>query len=128
MAEMTQFRQEIAASEKTNVAAIGEVSVALETALAQEREKAEQERAKLAGEIVSLISNMVEGQQARWSSTVDNARQDLAASQNRVQGGYQLVSKGLDSWAEREGTFSKKILVNKEEVKKSIVDAAKVYC
>jgi hypothetical protein len=102
--------------------------MALETALAQEREKAEQERAKLTGEIVSLISMMVEGQQARWSSTVDNARQDLAASQNRVQGGYQLVSKGLDSWAEREGSFSKKILVNKEEVKKSIVDAAKVYC
>jgi kinesin family member 11 len=126
MAEMTQFRQEISASEKGNVAAIGEISTALEIALAQEREKAEQERAKLADEIVSLITNMVEGQQARWSSTVDGARTDLAASQSRVQGGYQVVSKGLDTWAEREGIFSKTMLSNKEEVKKSIVDAAKV--
>lgn len=127
MAEMTQFRQEISASEKGNVAAIGEISTALEIALAQEREKAEQERVKLTDEIVSLITNMVEGQQARWSNTVDGARTDLAASQSRVQGGYKVVSKGLDSWAQREGIFSKTILSNKEEVKKSIVDAAKVF-
>ena len=124
---MTQFRQEISASEKANVSAIGEISTALELALSQEREKAEQERQKLTGAIASLITNMVEGQQARWSSTVDNARQDLAASQNRVQGGFQGVSKGLDSWADREGIFSKKMLANKDEVKKSIVDASKVY-
>jgi hypothetical protein len=126
MAEMTQFRQEIAASEKGNVAALGVISTALETALVLEREQAEEERMKLTDEIVSLVSTMIEGQQARWSSTVDHVRTDLASSQNRVQGGYQLVSKGLDTWAEREGVFSKTMLVNKDDVKKSIVEAAKV--
>jgi kinesin family member 11 len=126
MAEMSQFRQEISASEKANLSALGDISGALELALAQEREKAEQERNKLTAEVVSLISAMVEAQQGRWSTAVDSARQDLAASQNRVQGGFQTVSKGLDSWAEREGIFSKKLLSNKDEVKKSIVEAAKV--
>jgi hypothetical protein len=126
MAEMSQFRQEISASEKANLSALGDISGALELALAQEREKAEQERNKLTTEVVSLISAMVEAQQGRWSTAVDSARQDLAASQGRVQGGFQTVSKGLDSWAEREGIFSKKLLSNKDEVKKSIVEAAKV--
>jgi hypothetical protein len=126
MAEMGQFRQEISASEKANLSALGDISGALELALAQEREKAEQERNKLTTEVVSLITAMVEAQQGRWSTAVDSARQDLAASKGRVQGGFQTVSKGLDSWAEREGIFSKKLLSNKDEVKKSIVEAAKV--
>lgn len=125
MAEMTQFRQEISASEKANISALGDISGALELALAQEREKAEQERNKLTNEVVSLITAMVEAQQGRWSTAVDSARQDLAASQGRVQGGFQTVSKGLDSWQEREGIFAKKLLSNKDEVKKSIVEAAK---
>jgi hypothetical protein len=126
MAEMTQFRQEISASEKANVSTIGDISQALAAALSLEREKVDQERAKLTTEVASLINAMVEGQQARWLSAVENVRQDLASSQSRVQGGYQLVSKGLDSWADREGAFSKKLLVNKEDVKKSIVEASKV--
>jgi len=126
MAEMTQFRQEISAAEKANVSAIGDISTALDLALAQEREKANQERAKVLDEVVSLITTMVEGQHARWSNTVESARHDLAASQNRVQNGFQTVSKGLDGWSEREGVFSKKMLSNKDEIKKSIVDAAKV--
>jgi hypothetical protein len=126
MAEMTQFRQEVSASEKANISAMGDISAALETTLAQEREKAEQERNKLTTELISLISAMVEAQQTRWSNAVENARQDLVASQGRVQGGYQIVSKGLDDWADREGAFSKKLLNNKEEVKKSIVEASKV--
>ena len=40
MAEMNQFRQEISASEKASVSDIGDISTALEAALAQEREKA----------------------------------------------------------------------------------------
>ena len=126
MAEMTQFRQEVTASEKANISALGDISMALETTLAQEREKAEQERTKLTAEIVSLINNMLEGQYERWSNTVDKTRQDLSASTSRVQGGYQFVSKGLDGWADREAGFSKKLLGNKDEVKKSIVEAAKV--
>ena len=126
MAEMTQFRQEISASEKANVSALGDLSTALEAALAQEREKAEQERNKLTAEVAALISAVLEGQHARWADTVGHARQELCASQNRVQGGYQLVSKGWDSWADREGTFSKKLLGSKDEVKKSIVEASKV--
>lgn len=126
MAEMTQFRQELSASEKANITALGDISMALETALTQEREKAEQERMKLTTEIVSLINNMLEGQYGRWSNTVEKTRQDLSASTNRVQGGYQFVSNGLDSWADREGKFSKRLLGNKDEVKKSIVEAAKV--
>ena len=126
MAEMTQFRQEVSASEKANISALGDISIALEDALSQEREKAEQERTKLTTEIVSLITNMLESQYGRWSSTVDKTRQDLSASTSRVQGGYQFVSKGLDDWADREGKFSKKLLGNKDEVKKSIVEAAKV--
>ena len=126
MAEMTQFRQEISASERLNVSAIGDISVALEAALAQEREKAEQERNKLAAEVVSLINAMVEAQHGRWSTAVGNAKRDLSASQSCVQGGFQLVSKGLDKWSEREGTFSKTLLGNKDEVKKSIQQASKV--
>ena len=126
MAEMTQFRQEISATERANVSTIGEISNALENALLQEREKAEQERNKLANEVVSLISAVLEGQHSRWCNAVEHARQDLSASQNRVQSGYQLVSKGLDGWADRESTFSKKLLGNKDEVKKSIVEASKV--
>jgi hypothetical protein len=126
MAEMTQFRQEISATERANVSTIGEISNALENALLQEREKAEQERNKLANEVVSLISAVLEGQHSRWSSAVEHARQDLSASQSRVQNGYQLVSKGLDGWADRESTFSKRLLGNKDEVKKSIVEASKV--
>ena len=119
MAEMTQFRQEVTASEKANISALGDISMALETTLAQEREKAEQERTKLTTEIVSLINNMLEGQYERWSNTIDKTRQDLSASTSRVQGGYQFVSKGLDGWADREAGFSKKLLGNKDEVKKS---------
>jgi kinesin family member 11 len=126
MAEMTQFRQEISASERANISSIGEISNALENALSQEREKAEQERNKLAAEVVSLISTVLEGQHMRWTNAVENARQDLSASQNRVQGGYRMFGKGLDGWADRESTFSKKLLGNKDEVKKSIVDASKV--
>jgi hypothetical protein len=127
MAEMTQFRQEISATERANVSTIGEISNALENALLQEREKAEQERNKLANEVVSLISAVLEGQHSRWCNAVEHARQDLTASQSRVQSGYQLVSKGLDGWADRESTFSRKLLGNKDEVKKSIVEASKVY-
>lgn len=127
MAEMTQFRQEVATSEKANVSALGDLSAALEAALAHEREKAEQERNKLTTEVVALISAVLEGQHARWADTVDHARQELSASQNCVQSGYQMVLKGWDSWADREGMFSKKLLGNKDEVKKSIVEAAKVY-
>ena len=123
---MTQFRQEISASEKANVSAIGDISMALEAALAQEREKAEQERNKLTAEVVSLINIMVEAQHGRWSTAVGNAKQDLSASQSRVQGGFQFVSKGLDKWTEREGAFSKSLLGNKDEVKKSIQQASKV--
>lgn len=126
MAEMNQFRQDISASEKANVTAIGDISTALETALAQEREKAEQERNKLTAEVVSLINAMVDAQHGRWSTAVVNAKQDLSTSQSRVQGGFQLVSKGLDNWAEREGAFSKTLLTNKDEVKKSIQLASKV--
>jgi kinesin family member 11 len=128
MAEMTQFRQEISASEKANVSAIGDISMALEAALAQEREKAEQERNKLTAEVVSLINVMVEAQHGRWSTAVGKAKQDLSASQSRVQGGFQFVSKGLDKWTEREGAFSKSLLGNKDEVKKSIQQASKVQC
>ncbi len=128
MAEMSQFRQDISASEKANISAIGDISTALETALAQEREKAEQERNKLTAEVISLINAMVDAQHGRWSTAVGNAKQDLSASQSRVQGGFQLVSKGLDNWAEREGVFSKTLLGNKEEVKKSIQVASKVQC
>ena len=123
---MNQFRQEISASESANVSAIGDISVALEAALVQEREKAEHERNKLAAEIVSLINAMVEAQHGRWSTAVGNAKRDLSASQSRVQGGFQLVSKGLDKWSEREGAFSKTLLGNKDEVKKSIQQASKV--
>ena len=126
MAEMTQFRQEISASEKANLSAMGDISIALETALAHEREKAEQERNNLTSEIVSLINAVLDGQHARWSAAVENAKQDLSASQSHVHGGYQLVSKGLDSWADREGLFTKKLLNNKDEVKKSIIEASKV--
>lgn len=133
MAEMTQFRQEISASEKANISAIGEISATLEATLALEHEKAEQERQKLTAEMERLVNAMVEVQQARWASAVENVRQGLSASQGRVQGGFQLVSKGLDTWAERETVFSKKLLSNKDEVKKSIVEASKVrtsllYC
>lgn len=127
IAEMTQFRQEISASEKTNLSALGEISTALETALSQEREKADQERKKLTTEIVSMINAVLDGQYGRWASAVDTAKNDLVTSQTQVQGGYRLVSKGLDGWADREGAFSKKLLGNKEEVKKSIVEAAKVF-
>jgi len=123
---MTQFRQEVSASEKANVTAIGDISAALEATLAQEREKAEQERHNLTAEIQRMINTMVENQQGRWTSAVDHVKQDLSASQGRVQGGFQLVSKGLDSWQERESAFSKKLLNNKEDVKKSIVEASKV--
>jgi kinesin family member 11 len=126
MAEMNQFRQDISASEKANVTAIGDISTALEMALAQEREKAEQERNKLTAEVVSLINAMVDAQHGRWSTAVVNAKQDLSTSQSRVQGGFQLVSKSLDNWAEREGAFSKTLLSNKDEVKKSIQLASKV--
>jgi len=126
MAEMTQFRQDLTLTEKANVSAIGDVSAALEMVLSQEREKAEQERNKVTAEVINLINTLVEGQHSRWSNAVDNARQDLSASQSRVQGGYQTVSKGLDGWAEREGVFAKKLRENKDEVKKSIVEASKV--
>lgn len=126
MAEMNQFRQEISASEKASVSAIGDISTALEAALAQEREKAEQERNKLTAEVVSLINAMVEAQHGRWSTAVDNAKHDLSASQNRVQGGFQLVSSGLDKWTEREGAFSKTMLGSKDEVKRTIQHASKV--
>lgn len=126
MAEMTQFRQEISASEKANFSAIGDISVALEVALAQEREKAEHERTKLTAEVVSLINAMVEAQHGRWSTAIGSAKKDLSASQNRVQGGFQLVTKGLDKWSEREGAFSKALLGNKDEVKRSIQHASKV--
>ena len=126
MAEMTQFRQEISATEKANISTIEEISNALESALLREREKAEQERKKLANEVVSLISAVLESQHSRWSNAVEHARQDLTGSQSRVQDGYQLVSKGLDGWAEREITFSKKLSGNKDEVKKSIIEASKV--
>jgi hypothetical protein len=126
MAEMTQFRQEVSATEKANVTALGDLSTALEKALAQEREKAEFERNKLTTEVVALINAALDGQYTRWSDTIGHAKQELSASQNRVQGGYQLVSRGWDSWAEREGIFSKKLLGNKDEIKKSIVEAAKV--
>jgi len=126
MTEMNCLRQEVSASEKATISGIGDISVELEMALARELEKAEQERNKLTAELVSLVNAMVEGQTARWSNAFDNARQNLAASQSRVQGGYQIVSKGLDSWADREGAFSKKLLSSKDEVKKSIVEAAKV--
>ena len=102
--------------------------MALEAALAQEREKAEQERNKLTAEVVSLINTMVDAQHGRWSMAVGNVKQDLSASRSRVQGGFQLVSKGLDNWAEREGGFSKTLLGNKDEVKKSIQLASKVQC
>jgi len=127
LAEMNQFRQDVNACEDVNVSALGQISATLERALEQEREKAEEERNKLTTEVAALINAMIEGQHARWFTAVDEARNELAASQSRVQGGYQLVSKGLDSWADREGAFSKKLLGNKEEVKKTIVDAAKVY-
>jgi len=127
MAEMTQFRQEVSVSERANVAGIAEISTALDAALSQERDKAEQERTKLADEVTSLIYAMVETQQSRWLSVVEHAKQDLASSQTRIQNNYSFVSKGLDGWAERESVFSKKLLGNKDEVKKSIVDAAKVW-
>jgi hypothetical protein len=126
MAEMTQFRNDVNVSEKTNLSAIADVTAVLETALNQERKKAEQEKVKFTTEIVALIEALVDGQQTRWSTAVEQTRKDLVTSQSKVQSGYQLVSKGLDQWAERETTFSKEILGNKEEVKKSIVDAAKV--
>jgi hypothetical protein len=126
MAEMTQFRNDVNVSEKSNLSAIADVTAVLETALNQERKKAEQEKVKFTTEIVALIEALVDGQQTRWSTAVEQTRKDLVTSQSKVQSGYQLVSKGLDQWAERETTFSKEILGNKEEVKKSIVDAAKV--
>ena len=125
MAEMTQFRQEVSASERANISAIGEISAALEAALAEEREKSEQERQRVEAEIQKMIDTMVDNQQSRWISAVDNARQALFASQGRVQGFSQIVTKGLDNWQERESAFSKKLVSNKEEVKKSIVDASK---
>lgn len=126
MAEMTQFRHDINVSERANLCAIDEISVALDAALAQERERAEQEKARFTTDMVALIDALIEGQQSRWSTAVEQTRQGLATSQNKVQAGYQLVSRGLDTWAERETSFSKEILGNKDEVKKSIVDAAKV--
>jgi hypothetical protein len=126
MAEMTQFRSDVNASEKINLSAMSDISGVLGAALNRERETAEQEKIKFTNEIVTLINALVDGQQSRWSTAVEQTQKDLATSQNKVQSGYQLVSKGLDQWAERETTFSKEILGNKEEVKKSIVDAAKV--
>jgi hypothetical protein len=129
---MAQFREEVSAASESSISAIGDISIALEAALALEREKAEQERDKFATEVVSLLNAMVEKQHARFFSTIDNAKQSLATSQNRVQDGYKIVSEGLGSWVERETVFSKKLLGNKDDVKKSIVDAAKVpqfcYC
>jgi kinesin family member 11 len=125
MAEMTQFRQDISASEKANISALGDISATLEAALAEEREKAEQERQKLIAEFQKMINAMVENQHSRFSTAVDSVRQGLSASQSRVEGGFQLVSKGLDGWQERETVFSKKLVNNKEEVKKSIVEASK---
>ena len=124
---MTQFRQEVSVSERANVSGIAEISNTLEAAMSQEREKAEQERTKLAEEVTSLIHAMVETQQSRWLNVVEHAKQDLTSSQTRIQNSYSLLSKGLDSWADREAIFSKKLLGNKDEVKKSIVDAAKVW-
>src|SRR5271170_6825741 len=72
MAEMNQFRQEISATERANVSTIGEISNALENALLQEREKAEQERNNLANEVVSLISAVLEGQNSRWCNAVEH--------------------------------------------------------
>ena len=70
---------------------------------------------------------MLEGQHGDGLTTVDNDKTGAYLRHtNRVQGGYQLVSKGLDTWADREGMFSKKLLGNKDEVKKSIVEASKV--
>jgi hypothetical protein len=126
MAEMTQFRSDVNASEKINLSAMADISGVLGAALNKERETAEQEKIKFTNEIVTLINALVDGQQGRWSNAVEQTQKDLSTSQNKVQSGYQLVSKGLDQWAERETTFSKEILGNKEEVKKSIVDAAKV--
>lgn len=126
MAEMTQFRNDVNVSEKVNLSAMADISGVLGAALNQERETAEQEKIKFTSEIVALINALVDGQQSRWSNAVEQTRKDLTTSQNKVQSGYQLVSKGLDQWADRETTFSKEILGNKEEVKKSIVDAAKV--
>jgi hypothetical protein len=127
MAEMTQFRQEMSASEKATTSYLEEISTALETTLAQEKEKTEQERNKLTSEIVALITTMLQGQESRWSSTFEKVREDLSASQNRVQGGYQMIAKGLDNWANRENAFSKKLLGSKDDVKKSIVEASKVW-
>jgi hypothetical protein len=126
MAEMNQFRNDINVTEKTNLSAMADVSAILGAALNQERQTAEQEKLKFTSQIVALINALVDGQQNRWSNAVEQTQKGLITSQDKVQSGYQLVSKGLDQWAERETTFSKEILGNKEEVKKSIVDAAKV--
>jgi DNA anti-recombination protein RmuC len=126
MAEMTQFRQEVSASEKANISAIGDISTALQRTLAQEKDKSEKERQKLAQEITSLVNAMFENQQSRWSNAVGSVRTDLSSSQGRILGGFQLVAKGLDCWAERENVYSKKLLSNKDEMKKSIVEASKV--
>ena len=115
--EADQLRCNVSAAAEATSQAHDGFSNHLETCLNEERKQASQDRQNLLSQIITLINQSGEVQDARWSSKINAVRDEIALSRSSSQAANKEYNTGMDAWSQKEKLLVDEVLTSRDTLK-----------
>ncbi|KAF3918968.1 hypothetical protein ABW20_dc0108397 [Dactylellina cionopaga] len=114
------LKMEVEASNKSAVAAQNSASDTIAAVLAEESQKAAQERQQLLTQITQLISTNALEQDKRLAQKMGSVQTSLNLSGDRLNSSTSNLCKTMNQWAESEETFKQDLSTTRDNIKKKL--------
>ncbi|KAK6350935.1 kinesin motor protein cin8 [Orbilia javanica] len=114
------LRLEVEAANKAAVAAQSSASDSIAAVLAEESQKAAQERQQLVAQITQLIASNALEQDRRLAQKMGSVQTGLTVTSDRLSSATNSVCAGINQWSEAEEGFKQELSVTRDGIKKRL--------
>ncbi|KAL7274763.1 Kinesin-related motor protein [Rhizina undulata] len=121
-AEVEKLRVQLASATNAAASASTTAKSTLDTILAEERKRATDDRQSLITQITALINSTADEQDKRLTKRVKLVQDDMDIAKDELETAAKEYASGMDVWSEQEEVFSNELVVQREELKKKLVD------
>ncbi|KAF3936602.1 Kinesin-3 [Dactylella cylindrospora] len=115
-----ELKLEVEAANKAAIAAQNSASDTIGAVLAEESQKAAQERQQLLNQITQLITSHAQEQDRRLVQKMSPVQAGLTTSGEKLSGATSTICDTMDQWAETEESFKHDLSTTRDNIKKKL--------
>ncbi|KAF3903969.1 hypothetical protein ABW21_db0209337 [Orbilia brochopaga] len=115
-----ELKLEVEVANKAAIAAQNSASDTVAAVLAEESQKAAQERQQLLAQITQLITTNALEQDRRLAQKMGSVQTSLTVSSDRLSSATSTICNGMNQWAESEESFKQELSNTRDNIKKRL--------